>query len=255
MDVTKADDQGQLALRHAFDRARAAEWEATTYARRWQEAMRDCEAAQTRLAAIESSYVYRVLRSLARRLAPAGSLRRRFCAANSRGVQRLCRGARSCVESLGVVRPPRSESNVISASVQDARTPLTDVSQAPSSDCSTAAAPQGLAYQPLSWRLPAASADAAFLDLFVLSPVHRTGSTLLQRICNSRKGTLIWGEQGGVLTQFAAVFVNATAFSALGESEREQYFGQGENPNLWIANMCPEMECVQQRWSTPPAVS
>ncbi len=108
-------------------------------------------------------------------------------------------------------------------------------------------APDEIAYHPACWSLPEEqNSKAVSLDLLILSPVHRTGSTLLQRICNARKGTLIWGEHGGVLTQFASIYTNAAFFSLRGESERKEFFGQDENPNLWIANMCPELECVQQ---------
>ena len=45
-----------------------------------------------------------------------------------------------------------------------------------------------LLYSPLSWQ-PAEKTppDVRFLDLVILSPVHRSGSTLLQRICNCAK--------------------------------------------------------------------
>ena len=106
--------------------------------------------------------------------------------------------------------------------------------------------PAELAYRPERWTLAERGPETGTLNLLLLSPVHRTGSTLLQRICNARKKTLIWGEHGAVLKRFASVFSDIAAFSLAGAAEREAYFGQGENPNLWIADMCPELDCVQQ---------
>jgi len=64
-----------------------------------------------------------------------------------------------------------------------------------------------LDYSPLSWNLDEISTDAdGLLQLVILSANHRAGSTLLQRICNARQGTLIWGEHGGVLRHYAEVF-------------------------------------------------
>jgi hypothetical protein len=106
--------------------------------------------------------------------------------------------------------------------------------------------PGGLPYAPLSWpRKNGPPSPPRSVDLVILSPVHRSGSTLLQRICNSRKGTLIWGEHGGLLAHFANIYASAAYFSTAGGSERADYFGQGENPNLWIADMCPELGYAQ----------
>jgi hypothetical protein len=103
-----------------------------------------------------------------------------------------------------------------------------------------------LLYAPLNWQQARKTPpDARFLDLAILSPVHRSGSTLLQRICNARKGTLIWGEHGGLLAHFANIYASAAYFSAAGSPERVDYFDQGENPNLWIADMCPELDYVR----------
>jgi hypothetical protein len=98
----------------------------------------------------------------------------------------------------------------------------------------------------LNWRLEdGASPEPHPLNLIILSANHRTGSTLLQRICNARKGTLIWGEQGSLLTHFVNIYNSVVRTSLFGRQEREDYFSQGENPNLWIANMCPEIEYAQ----------
>jgi hypothetical protein len=102
-------------------------------------------------------------------------------------------------------------------------------------------------YAPLNWRLNEETrSDSGFIKLIILSAVHRSGSTLLQRICNARKGTLIWGEHGGLLTHFAEIYKSPAFFSAVAAQERIQYFSSGENPNLWIGSICPQMDYVRQ---------
>ena len=95
-------------------------------------------------------------------------------------------------------------------------------------------------YEPRRWRLREKSPPAAAaLNLIILSANHRAGSTLLQRICNARKGTLIWGEHGGALRYFSEIYASAGYFAVAGAQERDDYFRQDENPNLWIASMSP----------------
>jgi hypothetical protein len=102
-------------------------------------------------------------------------------------------------------------------------------------------------YAPLNWRLnDEIGADSKFIKLIILSAVHRSGSTLLQRICNARKGTLIWGEHGGLLSHFAEIYTSAAFYSAAATQERIQYFSRGENPNLWIGSICPQLDLVRQ---------
>jgi hypothetical protein len=90
------------------------------------------------------------------------------------------------------------------------------------------------------------AADEEAIQLVVLSPVPRSGSTLLQRICNARKGTLIWGEHNEILSHFTRMDRNAQCFDAVGRKQREDFFGSGEDPNLWTANLCPDPECFQR---------
>ena len=250
MVATETGDGAEIALRYALGRAQKAEQDACTLARRWQQAVRECEALRSKLAAIEDSDEYQGMQSLCGPLGPQGSLRRKYCAAGFRGVRHLHHGLRSCVDFLRANRSNRSESEDVGQPnglpAMAAQPSAPGVLQNAEPCRPTPITPGNLAYHPTSWRLSDGLADAEFLDLLILSPVHRTGSTLLQRICNSRKETLIWGEHGGVLMQFASIFVNAACFSMAGEAERKQYFSQGENPNLWIANMCPELEYVQQ---------
>jgi len=89
------------------------------------------------------------------------------------------------------------------------------------------------------------TADDGLINLIILSAVHRSGSTLLQRICNARKGTLIWGEHDGIITQFAQIYVKTAYFSTTAHVERIEYFRHKEDPNLWIGNMCPDLKYLQ----------
>ncbi|MBU4399607.1 MAG: sulfotransferase, partial [Planctomycetes bacterium] len=85
-----------------------------------------------------------------------------------------------------------------------------------------------------------------FIKLILLAANHRAGSTLLQRICNSRKKTLIWGEHNAALRNFASIYVDACQYCVTAGDERESYFSQGEDSNLWIASMNPEVEYLQR---------
>lgn len=77
------------------------------------------------------------------------------------------------------------------------------------------------------------------MDLMISSATHRSGSTLLQRIFNARKETLIWGENGGCLTDFCKMHENAKYYSRNSKPYRNAYFKGGEDPNNWIAFMTP----------------
>ena len=97
---------------------------------------------------------------------------------------------------------------------------------------------------PRDWQIPPpANADDQFLNLIVLSPAGRSGSTLLQRICNARKGTLIWGEQGGALWHFAELYRAIVETADLGQENRDKFFGHDDkDPNQWIACVNPDLE-------------
>ncbi len=102
-------------------------------------------------------------------------------------------------------------------------------------------------YSPLSWRIGKEStADSRFISLIILAANHRAGSTLLQRICNSREKTLIWGEHNSLLRHFVDIHDDAVRFEKVGGEERDAFFKQNENPNLWTASMCPESEYAQR---------
>ena len=82
------------------------------------------------------------------------------------------------------------------------------------------------------------------MDILISSATHRMGSTLLQRIFNIRKNTLIWGENGGALKGFINIKNMTSRFSRCSEQERNNYFNNNENPNTWIANMTPSQKYV-----------
>lgn len=84
------------------------------------------------------------------------------------------------------------------------------------------------------------------MDIIISSATHRSGSTLLQRILNARKKTLIWGENGGCLTNFYQIYTNTIYYSNYSRKEREDYFNNGENPNNWIACMTPPPDEVEK---------
>lgn len=87
--------------------------------------------------------------------------------------------------------------------------------------------------------------DSRALSLMVLSAVHRSGSTLMQRLCNARKKTLLWGEHGCVLTNFTKMYAHTDLFAISQGDSRRGYFESGEDPNQWIACMTPEPEFAQ----------
>jgi hypothetical protein len=102
-------------------------------------------------------------------------------------------------------------------------------------------------FAPLSWPVQDdLRADNRFIKLVILAVVPRAGSTLVQRLCNARKGTLVWGEHGGVLQHYADIYAGAAYFSAAAGQQRTAYFQQQEDPNLWIANMTPDLEYVRR---------
>lgn len=84
------------------------------------------------------------------------------------------------------------------------------------------------------------------MDLIISSATHRSGSTLLQRIFNARKKTLIWGENGGCLTPFSKMHENAIYYAHQSKPYRDAYFQGGEDPNNWIAFMTPQAAEVER---------
>ncbi|KPV59983.1 hypothetical protein QJ48_07925 [Paenibacillus sp. A3] len=84
------------------------------------------------------------------------------------------------------------------------------------------------------------------MDVIISAVANRTGSTLVQRIFNARRKTLIWGEHGGIVSEFVRIGELAGYFSIQGREEKEAYFKSGEDPNTWIANMSPDLERIRE---------
>ncbi len=84
------------------------------------------------------------------------------------------------------------------------------------------------------------------MELIISSVTHRCGSTMLQRIFNARKQTLIWGEHYGSLTKFAEVYNGLISFAEKYTEQRENYFSSNKNTNNWIACMTPGAEFAQK---------
>ncbi|MBS4194937.1 sulfotransferase [Lederbergia citri] len=83
------------------------------------------------------------------------------------------------------------------------------------------------------------------MDVLISAANHRSGSTLLQRIFNVRKKTLIWGEHNGVLTDFCKIQKKLSNFSSKYEKQRKYYFNENENPSNWIACMSPSNKFIK----------
>ncbi|HLQ71943.1 MAG TPA: sulfotransferase [Bacillota bacterium] len=84
------------------------------------------------------------------------------------------------------------------------------------------------------------------MDLLLASATHRSGSTLLQRMFNARKETLIWGENGGCLSAFCNIYRQALYYAEHSKDARGKYFNNGEDPNHWIATMTPPQKSVTE---------
>lgn len=84
------------------------------------------------------------------------------------------------------------------------------------------------------------------MDIIISSATHRSGSTLLQRIFNKRKKTLIWGEQDGLITHFHQIHKNLAHYSVDLKNQRNNYFNNDEDTDTWIACMTPEMKYVDK---------
>lgn len=82
------------------------------------------------------------------------------------------------------------------------------------------------------------------MDILISAATHRSGSTMLQRIFNARKKTLIWGEHNGVLSDFYKLRKNLKDYSSKFKSQRVKYFNTNENPSNWIATMNPSNEYI-----------
>lgn len=73
--------------------------------------------------------------------------------------------------------------------------------------------------------------------VFVLACGWRSGSTLVQRILCSHPHIHIWGENGGISDQLAALLQLAQARSHLSQQGTTEFAASGTDG--WIANWCP----------------
>ncbi len=235
-----ADERQGVAVRHAIDRLRHVTAAADALYRQWHERAAEATALREELTAITGSRGFRLLQlayGTRRLLIPPGSFRERLA---------LCLSlvGRAAVLERPAAAGGRNSAAMVPATAAAAYT--VDGADRPSAPEAQAEVPD-LTYAPRQWRLvKPAPPDAESIHLIILSPAHRSGSTLLQRICNARKGTLIWGEHGGLLSRFADIYRDVAYFSSAGSEEHREDFGSGEDPNLWIASMCPALEYVQQ---------
>jgi hypothetical protein len=219
--------------------------------RKLQEAAFEIMCLRTQLAQLTNSRGYRFVErvyALRQRLMPPGSYRERLALA-------ICRTPLSIKKAVPdtwhvLLRRPRTAGQPSIAPAATANIAEPTVSTQPLSATEDARQSRidisTVPYFPKSWQIEQKpSADSRFLNLIILSLLHRSGSTLLQRVCNARKKTLIWGEHCAVLRQFADIYKSLAGFAITQSDEREEYFARGEDPNLWIANMCPDVDYVK----------
>jgi hypothetical protein len=83
------------------------------------------------------------------------------------------------------------------------------------------------------------------MNIIILSSSRRMGSTLIQRIFNARDGTLIWGEQNGILKHFNLIYNHMSQFCKK-EKEEEYDFFVNNNKNIWTATLCPKEQIIRK---------
>jgi hypothetical protein len=84
------------------------------------------------------------------------------------------------------------------------------------------------------------------INIIISSVTQRTGSTMLQRIINTRKENLIWGEHNFFVSDFVRVYKKLLTYSNDNHNERKRYFSNNEDPNTWIARMSPEVDFLNE---------
>lgn len=95
-------------------------------------------------------------------------------------------------------------------------------------------------------KAPDVPADA---PVFILSSGWRTGSTLLQRLVMSSNEVLVWGEPYAHCGHIRRLAESLRAFTAEFPLERDllrNHLQQGLDANTWLANLCPDPECLLQ---------
>src|SRR5215468_7019722 len=79
--------------------------------------------------------------------------------------------------------------------------------------------------------------------IFILATGHRCGSTLIQRLLNSHRDILIWGEQRGHLNQFLPEYRALLRFCDQQKPLRNVYLTKGYDH--FLANLMPSDEQVR----------
>jgi hypothetical protein len=79
--------------------------------------------------------------------------------------------------------------------------------------------------------------------IFILASGQRCGSTLLQRLLNSHRCILIWGEQKGALQGLTDDHERLLNWSRITQGQRDRFDRDGYDN--WTANMAPPMDAVQ----------
>lgn len=69
---------------------------------------------------------------------------------------------------------------------------------------------------------------------------------MVQRIFNANPKTLVWGEQGGIITNFLQIKDFLTHFSLNSAFEKHAFFDGSHKPNTWTANMTPDLAYIDQ---------
>jgi hypothetical protein len=179
-----------ITMRHVLDRMRANATDTRLCYRHFQKKAREVVDLRVELdilraramwnEAIRDSWEFKFLRildSMRLFLVPRGSRREQIVSSGFRAVDCL---AHRPAGAPSAVSPPT------------ALAPGEESLATPGSDELMGGA--GWPFAPLSWPLREEPRhDTRCINLVILSPVHRSGSTLLQRICNARKGTLVEG--------------------------------------------------------------
>ncbi len=82
--------------------------------------------------------------------------------------------------------------------------------------------------------------------IFILAPIWRSGSTLVQRILNTGDDLVIWGENHGLISHFANNYTKLQHFAKSGiDGKAHVHFNEErgrDSSNLWLANTNPPGE-------------
>ncbi|SDD21321.1 Sulfotransferase family protein [Paracoccus isoporae] len=83
------------------------------------------------------------------------------------------------------------------------------------------------------------------MDIAIFAVTQRTGSTLVQRLFNANKSTLVWGENGQSLVRFMGVHSQAARFSRAARNYRDDYL-QTRDESIDISCMAPAENVVRR---------